>query len=153
VVFAFRISTGIPTPIYRQLVDQAKLAVASRQIEPGERMPSVRSVAEQLLVNPNTVARAYTDLVRGGVLEAQPGKGVFVAERRQRLSDDEREHRLSRAVEQFIGEVALLGFPRRELLARIDAELDKLGAGPKLDAPAKPAATHLERSTSGDGNE
>ena len=89
-------------------------------------MPSVRAVAEELVVNPNTVARAYTDLVRGGVLETQPGRGIFVAERRQRLSDEEREHRLTRAVQQFVGDVALLGFDRMELISRIENELDSL---------------------------
>jgi GntR family transcriptional regulator len=123
---SFRIATGIPEPIYRQLVDQTTMAVATGALQPGDRMPSVRSVAEQLLVNPNTVARAYTDLVRAGVLTAQQGKGIFVAERRQRLSDEERAERLARAIGQFVGEVALLGYESKDLVARVADALDRL---------------------------
>jgi GntR family transcriptional regulator len=150
--FTFRISTGVPTPIYRQIVDQVSMAVATRQIEPGERMPSVRGVAEELLVNPNTVARAYTDLVRAGVLETQPGKGIFVTERRQRYSDDEREFRLRRAVQQFVSDVALLGFERDDLLVRVDQELTKLTSG-HAKKPVEKAATRNNDSKGGDDNE
>ena len=73
------IATGSPLPIYRQIADQIRRAVATRQLLPGEQLPSVRALAEDLVINPNTVARTYADLIRDGVLEAQKAKGVYVA--------------------------------------------------------------------------
>ena len=60
------IKTGSPTPIYRQIVDQVSLASATGAIRPGEAVPSVRALAEQLVINPNTVAKAYTELRQQG---------------------------------------------------------------------------------------
>lgn len=124
--FQFHIATGISTPIYRQIVDQVSVAVASGTLTAGERMPSVRTVAETLIINPNTVARAYSDLVRDGVLATQPGRGIFVAERRLRYSEIERADRLAKASEQFIRSVALLGYTPGELLEAITERLQAL---------------------------
>jgi GntR family transcriptional regulator len=126
VAFQFQIATGISTPIYRQIVDQVSVAVASGTLEAGERMPSVRAVAETLIVNPNTVAKAYSDLVRDGVLTAQPGRGIFVGERRQRYSETERSDRLDKACDQFVRSVALLGYTNTELLRQIESRLHAL---------------------------
>jgi GntR family transcriptional regulator len=124
--FQIQIATGISTPIYRQIVDQISVAVASGTLEPGERMPSVRTIAENLIINPNTVARAYSDLVRDGVLSTQPGRGIFVGERRQRLSEMERGERLTKACDQFVNSVALLGYTNSELLQEIKDRLHAL---------------------------
>ena len=87
--------TGNSTPLYRQIIEQVRMAVATGALAPGEQLPSVRAVAERLVINPNTVARAYADLTRDGVIESQPGKGLYVAERRMLLSDEERVRRLA----------------------------------------------------------
>ena len=129
----FHIVTGSTVPIYRQLVDQVRRAVAGGVAQPGQQVPSVRALAEFLVVNPNTVARAYADLVQDGVLEARAGKGVFVAPRRQRLSDGERQRRLDAAVEAFLSETALLDFSATELLARLQSALAQLEG--RADAP------------------
>src|SRR6478752_3497009 len=92
--FDLSITTGNTVPIYRQIVDQICRAVATGQLAPGEQMPSVRVLAEQLVINPNTVARAYADLIREGVLEARKGKGVFAARRRPAFTKTERLRRL-----------------------------------------------------------
>src|SRR5262249_38252078 len=81
--FPINVTTGAGTPIYRQIVDQVRLGVATGALAPGQAMPSVRTLAEQLVVNPNTVARAYADLVRDGVLESHQGRGVFVASKKR----------------------------------------------------------------------
>ena len=65
-------------PIYHQLIDQVKRAVALGALAPGEQLPTVKSLALELTVNPNTVARAYRDLERDGVIETSPGRGSFV---------------------------------------------------------------------------
>ena len=122
----FQIITGSSTPVYRQIVDQVRKAVASGAIDAGEQLPSVRVLAEHLVINPNTVARAYADLTRDGVLESQPGKGLFIAERRQVFSDDERRRRLDQAIETFLNDVVLLDFSQAEILNLLKQRLSEL---------------------------
>ena len=102
-------------PIFRQIMHQIQRAVAGRTLEVGEQLPAVRSLAETLVVNPNTVARAYQELIREGLLESRTGRGVFVAERRQVFSQAEQHRRLRQLAEQLCHEAALLGTPWTEL--------------------------------------
>src|SRR3974377_914496 len=88
--FHINLITGSGTPIYRQIIEQVRLGVATGALVAGDAMPSVRTLAEQNLVNPNTVVKAYSELVRDGVLESHHGKGFFVAEKRQVYSRAER---------------------------------------------------------------
>jgi len=132
--FHITITTGSGTPIYRQITDQVKLGVATGTLAPGDAMPSVRSLAEQNLVNANTVVKAYAELVRDGVLESHHGKGFFVAEKRQVYSRAERQRRLRQAVETFVHEAVFLDFTAEEIrqavgekLAELDLELKPLG--------------------------
>ena len=74
------ISTGDGVPIYLQIVQQVKLLVASGRLAPGEELPPIRVLADQILVNPNTVAKAYRELEREGTVATRPGDGVFVAD-------------------------------------------------------------------------
>jgi len=124
--FAISISTGTTTPIYRQIVDQICRAVATGKLIPGDQMPSVRALAEQLVINPNTVARTYADLIREGVLEAQQGKGVFVAKRRPAQGKAERLRRLEASLEAFVNDGLLLGFSAEELREALERKLSKL---------------------------
>lgn len=124
--FEVQVTAGSNLPIYRQIVDQIRMAVATGAIAPGDQLSSVRAVAERLIINPNTVARAYADLAREGILETQPGRGIFVAERRQRYSDQERARLLALAVEDFARQVILLDFSREEILAKVDERLAAL---------------------------
>jgi len=75
----FQIDPRSPSPPSEQLADQVRFAVASERLEPGDRMPSVRALAEEIRINPNTVGRAWRDLEREGVLESRRGDGMFVA--------------------------------------------------------------------------
>jgi GntR family transcriptional regulator len=77
---ALRLNPASGTPLYLQLVEQLKHAIASGAIAPGEQLPSVRKMAEDLLINPNTVVRAYRDLESEGIVELRHGSGVFVRE-------------------------------------------------------------------------
>lgn len=124
-----QIATGSATPIYWQIVDQVCKALERKALAPGDQMPSVRALAERLVVNPNTIARAYSDLVRDGVLEAQRGKGLYVANRRQIFSDEERERRLAQAIDIFLHEVRLLDFPPQEVLARLEQNMTVSAGG------------------------
>ena len=131
--FHITITTGSGTPIYRQIMDQVKLGVATEVLAPGDAMPSVRSLAEQNLVNANTVVKAYAELVRDGVLESHHGKGYFVAEKRQVYSRAERLRRLRQAVETFVHEAVFLDFTAEEIRKAIDEKLAELTPEPKLN--------------------
>ncbi len=122
------IATGSPTPLYRQIAEQICRAVATGKAEPGEQVPSVRALAEQLVINPNTVARTYADLIRDGVLEAQQGKGVFVARRRMVYTKTERLRRIDASLEAFVSEGVQLGFTPEELREALDRKLRKFEA-------------------------
>jgi GntR family transcriptional regulator len=133
-VFRFDIATGTGSPIYRQIVDQVRLGVATGALEPGQAMPSVRSLAERLVVNPNTVAHAYAELVRDGVLDSHQGRGVFVAnKKRQVYSRAERLRRLQQALDAFVHEAVFLDFSPEEIRKAVDEKLHE------LDLQAKPA--------------
>ncbi len=124
------ITTGSTVPIYRQIVDQVCRAVATGQLVPGEQVPSVRALAEQLVINPNTVARTYADLIREGVLEAQKGKGVFVARRRAVYTKAERLRRLEATLDAFVNEGVRLGFTPEELRDALERKLREFAPTP-----------------------
>ena len=118
-----QLAVGSSTPIYWQIVNQICKAIAADQLRSGDQMPSVRALAERLVVNPNTVARAYGDLVRDGVLETQRGKGVYVADRRSVFSAEERDRRMDQALDVFLHEAMLLGLEPIEVEARLRTRL------------------------------
>ena len=97
-----QITTGSTVPIYRQIVDQLRQAVATGRLDVGEAVPSVRALAKELLVNPNTVAKAYAELVRDGVFESQRGRGFFAAAPRNVFSAKERRRRLELLLTHFL---------------------------------------------------
>src|SRR5262245_40910346 len=124
--FHIHVTTGAGAPIYRQIVDQVRLAVATETLFPGDALPSVRSLAEQLVINFNTVAKAYAELVREGVLESLQGKGFFVAPKRQIYSRAERLRSLHLAVDDFIHEAVFLDFSAEEIRKAVDEKLAEL---------------------------
>src|SRR5215471_16346802 len=111
----FIISTGSTTPIYRQITDQVRLAVANGKLEVDEQLPSVRALAEELVVNPNTVARAYADLAREGLIESRAGRGVFVIRKRKVFTREEGWRRLEPLIDSLIGEAMALDFTAEEV--------------------------------------
>jgi GntR family transcriptional regulator len=113
------ISPVDPRPITRQITDGIRLQIASGELPVGSQLPSVRGLALQLTINPKTVARAYTELTNEGWLDSRQGLGLFVATPRQRLSEAERERRLTLAVEAFVAEVVGLGFPLEHVLDQV----------------------------------
>ena len=125
-----RISTGSTTPIYRQLIDQIRLVVLRGQLVPGDRLPSVRSLAQRLVINPNTVARAYGELARDGVIESQQGKGYFVATKRQVYTRAHRRRRLAPLLEALVSEAALLDFSADDVTAALQEKLREYGLEP-----------------------
>ncbi len=121
-----QIATGDPRPIGRQIIDAVRMKIATGELDAGDQLPSVRGLAQQLMINPNTVAKAYAELTTEGWLESRQGMGLYVATKRQRLSDGERERRLDDAVGRFINDVIPLGFPPDEVQARVAHEFRQL---------------------------
>jgi GntR family transcriptional regulator len=120
------IVTGDPRPLFRQIVDGIHRKIATGELPAGSRLPSVRSLAMQLTLNPNTVAKAYAELVAEGAIESLKGVGLFVSAPRQRLSADERERRLDEAVQQLVSAVLPLGFEVGTVVERVARELTPL---------------------------
>lgn len=100
----FHIDPSSGTPIYRQIVDQVRQAVASGVLKPGDKLPSVRDMAVELAVNPNTIAKAYQELERDGVIETPRGKGSFIAEREHRLTEAERIRQFGETVDRLVAD-------------------------------------------------
>jgi len=92
------------TPIYRQIGDQIRQAVASGVLRAGDKLPSVRDLAVELAVNPNTIAKAYQELEREGVIETPRGKGSFIADRDHLVSEEERLRQFTEAVDRLVAD-------------------------------------------------
>jgi GntR family transcriptional regulator len=118
------------TPIYRQIIDQVRAAIARGALRPGDALPSVRSLAEDIVVNMNTVAKAYGELVRHGDIVSEAGRGVYVATRPPHTPEIERRRRLAQAVERLVAQAVHLSVDRESLHASIDAYCDKHGVLP-----------------------
>jgi len=121
-----RVIPGSSAAIYRQIADQIRRGIASGELAVGDAVPSVRTLAKELVVNANTVAKAYAELIRDGVLETQAGKGAFVASRRDIYSKAERLRRLDDALEIAISASIALNFNGDEILARMQSKLNKM---------------------------
>ena len=109
------ISTGSTTPIYKQITDQIRHAVATGKLTVADQLPSVRALAEELVLNPNTVARAYADLAREGLIESRAGRGVFVIRKRKVFSREEGRRRLEPLIDALIGEAMAMDFTPEQL--------------------------------------
>jgi GntR family transcriptional regulator len=113
------ISAGDGVPIYQQIVNQVKYLIASGRLEPGEEMPPIRVLAERLLVNPNTVARAYRELESAGVVEKRRTAGTYVSESGSPLARRERLKIIAERVDALLAEARQLGIGVDELIALI----------------------------------
>src|SRR5215469_12488233 len=114
--FAFRLDGHSGVPVYRQLIDQVQGAIASGLLKPGEQLPTVRLVAVELAINPNTVLRAYRELEIRGILDTQQGTGTFIADRPSESSSDHHERQLKQLVSEFISRAGAAGLTVDELI-------------------------------------
>ena len=120
------IATGSSVPIWEQITRGVRLQIFQGRLAAGDAMPSVRALAERLVVNPNTVVKAYGVLQRAGVLVTQPGRGVFVAERRDVFSKQERRHRLAEAATTLLHTGIEVGASADEIREALEAQLRSL---------------------------
>lgn len=112
----YEINSASRQPIYQQLVQQVREGIARGSLKPSEQLPSVRQLSRDLVINPNTVARAYTELEREGLLNNRPGLGVFVAAPKDELTKDARRQRLLESLDRFLTEAVHLAFSAEEVL-------------------------------------
>jgi GntR family transcriptional regulator len=117
-------SSGVP--IYLQIETQVKQAVAAGALRPGDELPSVRRLAADLRINPNTAARAYQELERGSVIRTVPGGGTYVADGVPGLLKTERVRRLRPHARQVAVEGVQLRLDPAEILQLVEEELNKL---------------------------
>lgn len=105
----FRIDTQSGVPIYQQVEGQIRRMIAAGTLPPGERLPTVRELASALLVNPNTVAKAYQNLEREGVVETRRGLGTFACEPSLRLTPTERQDTVAAHFDRALAEAETMG--------------------------------------------
>ncbi len=115
--FALDLHSGVP--VYRQLIDQVRGGVASASLRAGDQLPTVRQLAVDLAINPNTVLRAYRELELGGLLETHQGTGTFVANRKPEKNSAERERQLGQMAGEFAARAGGAGFTVEDLIERL----------------------------------
>ena len=121
-VFQLNYKSG--KPVYLQLVDQVKAAVASGAVRPGDSLPSIRPLAEDLRVNRNTIAKAYTELESQGVIETSAGKGCFISGNASALRKDARVKLLTEEIDQAVVQAHHLQVGKSEFVRLADDRYD-----------------------------
>ncbi len=119
----FDIQPDSPVPIYEQIVAQVTFAVASGALEPGALIPSVRDLATKLVVNPNTVAKAFGELERGGVLQSRRGVGMEVTAQAPRLCRGRRQEIVRGRIRDALREAVSSALPTDEVARLVEEEL------------------------------
>ena len=114
--FAFRLDAHSGVPVYRQLMDQVQAAIASGILNTGNQLPTVRQVAVDLTINPNTVSRAYREMEIRGLLDTQQGSGTFISDRKVEYSKNEHERLLTQLVGEFVSRAGSAGFTLKQLM-------------------------------------
>jgi GntR family transcriptional regulator len=132
--FAFRLDMRSGVPLYRQLIDQVQAAIAAGLLVPGDQLPTVRQLAVDLEINPNTVMRAYREMEIRGILDTQQGTGTFVAQ--QTIDRDALEHSrgLEQLVEEFAARAGAGGFNLEELMTALSDRVAE-GKQPRVLKP------------------
>ncbi len=121
--FEIRLDPHSGVPVYRQIIDLVLGGVASRTLRPGDQLPTVRQLAVDLAVNPNTVIRAYRELEIRGVLDTQQGTGTFVSAQEVRQDSAERQRRLAQITADFVARAGAEGYSLKELLHELEEML------------------------------
>jgi GntR family transcriptional regulator len=114
-IFIFRLDLHSGVPVYRQIIDQVLGGIAAGTLTAGHQLPTVRQVAVDLSINPNTVVRAYRELEIRGVLETQQGTGTFISQQKVKRDEVERQRQLTQLVGEFVSRAGAAGFTIEEL--------------------------------------
>jgi GntR family transcriptional regulator len=119
--FGFQLDPHSGVPVYRQIIDQVLAGMAGGALAGGDQLPTVRQVAVDLAINPNTVVRAYRELEIRGVIETQQGMGTFVAHKKIKQDEVERQRRLTQLVTDFVARAGAAGFTVGDLMEHLQA--------------------------------
>ena len=120
------VSPNDGVPIYQQVVNQIRYLAASGRLEAGEQLPPVRKLAEQVLVNPNTIARAYRELEQAGIVEARQGSGSFISAKVSPLSRRERTRILNERIDMLLAEASQMDIDLETLIKLLRQRQRKL---------------------------
>ena len=119
--FPFSLDSRSGVPVYRQIIDQVTGGIASGALAPGDQLPTVRQLAVDLSINPNTVIRAYRELEIRGVLETEQGTGTFISNQKVRPDEAERQRSLHQLIGDFMARAGSAGFTAEELIEQLQA--------------------------------
>jgi len=117
--FRFHLDLHSGVPVYRQIIDQVRGGVASGALAAGDQLPTVRALAVDLAINPNTVVRAYRELELGGLLETHQGTGTFISAQKLKKADAERERQLRQIASDAVARAGAAGFTLDELIEEL----------------------------------
>jgi len=117
--FQLKLDLRSGVPVYRQIIDQVRAGMAAGTLSAGDQLPTVRQLAVDLAINPNTVLRAYRELELGGMLETHQGTGTFISEKKISRNNAERERQLAQLAGEFASRAGAAGFTVEELLDRL----------------------------------
>ena len=118
-MFEFMLDLHSGVPVYRQIVDQVRSGMAAGTLEAGDQLPTVRQLAVDLEINPNTVMRSYRELELGGFLETHQGTGTFIANKKVERNSAERERLLSQIAGESAARAGAAGFSVEDLIERL----------------------------------
>jgi GntR family transcriptional regulator len=122
--FEFRLDLHSGVPVYRQIIDRIMGGIAAGVLAGGDQLPTVRQVAVDLAINPNTVGRAYRELEIRGVLETQQGTGTFISHQKVKRDDVERRRQLNQLVSDFVARAGAAGFTIEDLMEQLHDRQD-----------------------------
>ena len=120
----FRLSPASGVPIYVQLMEQIRHAIESCVLGPGDQLPAIRTLAQELVISPNTVVKAYTELDREGVIELRHGAGAFVAVREDVRGRSRQARAAASLARELVDKLRRQGFSDSEIRRFIEAQLD-----------------------------
>jgi len=129
--FSFKLDPQSGVPVYRQIIDQVQAGLAAGLLARGDQLPTVRQVAVDLEINPNTVLRAYRELEIRGVLDTQQGTGTFVSDRSAPEDEVERARKLEQLVSDVVARAGAGGFALRDVTEALQQRLGQAQAEPR----------------------
>ncbi len=118
--FRVRLDLHSGVPVYRQIIDQVYGGIASGSLAIGDQLPTVRQLAVDLSINPNTVARAYREMELGGLLETHQGTGTFISTQKMRGGEVERARQLAQIVTDCVARAGAAGFTVKDLIEQLE---------------------------------
>ncbi|MGB3683941.1 MAG: GntR family transcriptional regulator [Rubrobacteraceae bacterium] len=121
-----KVDTGSGVPIYVQIVDQVRHAAGVGSLEAGDRLPTVRALAKELAIAPNTVVKAYSELQRSGMIESRPGVGTVISEGVADVAREDKLEAFNGRLSELVRDAVGLGITEDELWERFDAEFERV---------------------------